>query len=160
MRFEAVKNLRIEWDMDYDPKAGRLNANNIFAGYSFGRTTVGLGHSLLNAVDEKGGAASLIQSQQLQPFLQIGKPNGEGFDVAANGGYDFVNRSLQYAGVQAVYNWDCCGISVGYRRFELGASRPDETQYLYGFTLANFGSAGDIRQATTVFQDPTTPPPY
>lgn len=160
MRFEAVKNLRLEWDMDYDPKAGRLNANNIFAGYRFGRTTVGLGHSLLNAVEESGSTASLTQSQQLQPFLEIGKQNGEGFNLAGNAGYDFVNRSLQYAGGQAVYNWDCCGISVGYRRFELGASRPDETQYLYGFTLANFGSAGDIRQATSVFLDPTKPPPY
>jgi len=159
MRFEAVRNLRIEWDMDYDSKAGRLNANNIFAGYSFGRTTFGLGHSLLNAVDEKGSTASLIQSQQLQPFIEFGKQNGPGLNLAANGGYDFVNRALQYTGVQAVYNWDCCGISVGYRRFALGTLR-DDTQYLYGFTLANFGSAGDIRRATMVFHDPAQPPLY
>ena len=159
MRFEAVPNLRIEWDLDYDPKAGRMNANNLFAGYSVGRTTFGLGHSLLNAVDEKGSTASLTQSQQLQPFLEFGKPNAPGFDLAANGGYDFVNRALQYAGVQAVYNWDCCGVSVGYRRFALGSLR-DETQFLYGFTLANFGSAGDIHRSNTVFHDPTQPPLY
>ena len=54
---------------------------------------MGLGHSLLNAVDEKGSAASMIQSQQLQPFVEIGKPNAGGFNLAANGGYDFVNRA-------------------------------------------------------------------
>jgi LPS-assembly protein len=160
LRFEAIHNLRVELDMDYDPKAGRLDADNVFAGYSFGKTTVGLGHSLLNAVDEKGSAASILQSQQLQPFIEIGKPNAEGFNLAANGGYDFVNRAVQYAGVQAVYNWNCCGLSLGYRRFSLGTAR-DETQYLYSFTLANFGSAGEgLSRSKTVFHDPTLPPPY
>ncbi|MGB6974717.1 MAG: LPS assembly protein LptD [Terracidiphilus sp.] len=159
LRFEAIRNLRIEWDMDYDPRAGRIGADNLYAGYSWGRTTVGLRHALLNAVDEKGTAASIIQSQQLQPFLQIGKPNQVGLNLSANGGYDFVNGALQYAGVQAVYNWNCCGISIGYRRFALGTVR-DETQYLYSFTLANFGSVGDIRRSNTVFRDPSQPPAY
>jgi LPS-assembly protein len=159
MRFEAIDNLRIEWDMDYDPRAGRLGANNLFAGYSWGRTTVGIGHSLLNAVDEQGSTATNIQSLQVQPFIEIGKPSGNGFNLAANGGYDFVHGALQYAGVQAVYNWDCCGLSVGYRRFSLGTNR-DETQYLYSFTLANFGSVGDISRSKTIFHDPNLPPAY
>jgi len=161
LRFEAIHNLRIEWDMDYDPRAGRIDADNVFAGYSWGRTTVGLGHSLLNAVDENGSAASILQSQQLQPFLEIGKPSSAGFNLAANGGYDFVNHALQYAGVQAVYNWNCCGLSFGYRRFALGSVRGDDIQYLYGFTLANFGSAGEgMNRSKTVFHDPTLPPSY
>jgi LPS-assembly protein len=159
MRFEAINNLRIEWDLDYDPKAGRFDADNLYAGYSWGDTTVGLGHFLLNAVDEQGSSASITQSQQLNPFLQIGKQNGSGFNVAANGGYDFVHGALQYAGVQAVYNWNCCGLTVGYRRFALGSVR-DETQYLYSFTLANFGSVGDIRRSNNVFRDPAAPPAY
>jgi LPS-assembly protein len=159
LRFEAIDNLRIQWDLDYDPKTGRLGADNLFAGYSWGRTTVGLGHSLLNAVEESGSAASTIKSQQLQPYFSIGKPSGNGFNLAANGGYDFTHGQLQYAGVQALYNWNCCGLTVGYRRFELGSVR-NETQYLYSFTLANFGSVGDIRRANTVFRDPSQPPAY
>ncbi|HSZ15589.1 MAG TPA: LPS assembly protein LptD [Terracidiphilus sp.] len=163
LRFEAIDNLRIEWDMDYDTKAGRLGADNLYAGYSWGRTTVGLGHALLNAVDEQGSAATTIQSQQLQPYIQFGKPNGSGFNLAANGGYDFVHGALQYGGVQAIYNWGCCGLTLGYRRFELGSvgsvSR-DETEWLYSFTLANFGSVGDIRHSSSVFRDPNLPPLY
>jgi LPS-assembly protein len=159
MRFEAIDNLRIEWDLDFDPKNGRLQSDNIFAGYSWGITTVGLGHAMLNAVDENNGAASTIQSQQVQPFVSIGKQSRTGFNFAANAGYDFVLNSLQYAGAQAVYNWNCCGLTVGYRRFELGTIR-DETQYLYSFTLANFGSVGDIRRSNSVFRDPTLPPAY
>jgi len=159
MRFEAIDNLRLEWDLDYDPKAGRFGADNIFAGYSWGNTTVGITRSLLNAVDEKGSAASMIQSQQVEPFLEIGKQTRTGFNLAANGGYDFVHGALQYAGIQTVYNWNCCGLTVGYRRFALGSLR-DETQYLYSFTLANFGSVGDIRRSNTVFRDVAAPPRY
>jgi LPS-assembly protein len=160
MRFNTIENLRIQWDMDYDPRAGRIGADNIFAGYSWGNTTVGLGHSLLNAVDELGSSASIIQSQLVNPYLQIGKPNAAGFNLAANGGYDFVHGALQYGGVQAVYNWNCCGLTFGYRRFALGSIR-DETQYLYGFTLANFGTVGhDVRSSTSVFRDPAAPPAY
>jgi LPS-assembly protein len=159
LRFEAIDNLRIEWDLDFDPKNGRLDSDNIFAGYSWGNTTVGVGHAMLNAVDENNGAASTIQSQQVQPFFSIGKQSGRGFNMAANAGFDFVQHSVQYAGVQAVYNWNCCGLTFGYRRFELGSIR-DETEYLYSFTLANFGSVGDIRRSTTVFRDPSLPPAY
>jgi LPS-assembly protein len=163
LRFEAIRNLRMEWDMDYDPRSGRLGADNLYAGYSWGHTTVGVGHMLLNAVDEQGSAATLIKSQQVAPFLEIGRPNSVGFNLAANGGYDFVHGALQYAGIQAVYNWDCCGLTVGYRRFQLGTvgsvSR-DETEWLYSFTLANFGSVGDIRRSNSIFRDPSQPPVY
>ena len=163
LRFEAIDNLRMEWDLDYDPHSGRIEADNLYAGYSWGKTTVGLGHSMLNAVDERSGSASTIQSQQLEPFFYIGAQNHTGFNLAANGGFDFVQHSLQYAGVQAVYNFDCCGLTVGYRRFQLGTlgsvSR-DETEWLYSFTLANFGSVGDIRRSNTVFRDPSQTPAY
>ncbi len=163
LRFEALPNLRIEWDMDFDPHSGRIGADNVYAGYSWGGTTIGLGHSMLNAVDEQAGAASTIQSQQLEPFVYLGSQSRAGFNLAANGGYDFVQHSLQYAGVQANYNFDCCGLTVGYRRFQLGnvgSVGRDETEWLYSFTLANFGAVGDIRRANSVFRDPTQPPAY
>jgi LPS-assembly protein len=165
LRFEAIDNLRLEWDLDFDPKTGRMDGDNLFAGYTWGRTTVGLGHAMLNAAAEKTGSAAsaTLQSQQLQPFFSIGKQSGRGFNMAANGGYDFIQHSIQYAGAQAVYNWNCCGLTVGYRRFQLGTvgtTSRNETQYLYSFTLANFGNVGDIRRSNSVFRDPTLPPAY
>jgi LPS-assembly protein len=159
IRFEAIDNLRVEWDLDYDPRVGQLDSDNLFAGYTKGITTVGLGHALLNAVDENGSSASTIKSQQLQPFVTIGKQSRAGFNFAANAGYDFVLGQLQYGGLQANYNWDCCGLTFGYRRFQLGSVR-DETQWLYSFTLASFGSVGDIRRSNSVFRDPTLPPVF
>lgn len=163
LRFDAIPNLRAEWDLDYDPRLGRLDADNLYAGYSFGRTTVGIAHSLLNAVDENTGTSSTtLKSQLLRPFLSIGKPTATGFNIAANGGYDFVLHQVQYAGVQSVYNWNCCGITLGYRRFELGngTAARDETQWLYGFTFANFGAVGDLRRSNSIFRDPNLPPNF
>ncbi len=160
LRFEAIDNLRIEWDLDYDTKAGHLDANNLYAGYSWGRTTVGVGHALLNAVDESGSSASTIKSQQIQPFFSVGKPSGNGLNVAANGGYDFILGQFQYAGGQATYNWNCCGLSFGYRRFDLGTIRGDDAQWLYSFTVANFGSVPGISRSKSVFRDPTLPSAY
>jgi LPS-assembly protein len=150
LRFEAVDHLRIEWDMDYDTKAGRLGSDNVYAGYSFGRTTIGIGHALLNAADENGSTASVIQSNQVSPFLYFGKPSDNGLSVALNSSYDFTHGALQYGGVEAIYNKNCCGIEVGYRRFALGSLR-DETEWLWGFTLSSIGSAGNIRRSTSVF---------
>ena len=58
IRFDAIDNLRIQWDLDYDTIRGEIAADNLFAGYSFGRTTLGIGHALLNAVDETPAAAT------------------------------------------------------------------------------------------------------
>jgi LPS-assembly protein len=165
LRFEAIHNLRAEWDFDYDPKRGQMDADNLFAGYNWGRATLGVGHALLNAVDENTGGAALstLKSQLVKPFVEFGKPSDKGFDLAVNGGYDFAEHTLQYAGVEAVYNWDCCGLTLGYRRYQLGSvgtTSRDETQWLYSFTLANFGNVGDIRRANSVFRDPTLPPVY
>lgn len=159
MRFEMVDNLRIEWDLDYDPLHSQLSSDNLFAGYSASAFTIGIGHALLNAVDENSGTAATIKSQLVTPFLTIGKPTARGFNLAANVSYDFVQDQLQHGGFQASYNWDCCGLTLGYRRFQLGSIR-DETQYLYSFTIANFGSVGDIRRSNTTYRDPALPPAY
>ena len=153
LRFDAIPNLRVEWDIDYDPKGGRIDADNLFAGYSVGRTTFGVGHALLNAVDEAGSSASVIQSQIVQPFIYFGKPSDVGLSVAMNASYDFTHDTLQYGGVEAVYNWNCCGLEAGYRRFQLGSLR-DEGEWLWGFTLSSIGTAGNIHHSTSIFPTP------
>ncbi len=113
LRFEAINNLRVEWDMDYDPKAGRLDADNVFAGYSLGRTTVGLGHSLLNAVDETGQRCIHHPEPAIAAVHRNRQAERGGIQSAANGGYDFVNR-------RATICRRSGGVQLGLLRFEPG----------------------------------------
>ncbi len=57
---------------------------------------------------------------------------------------------LQYASIQGAYNWNCCGLTVEYRKFELGSVRNEGT-YRFNFTLANIGAAGNLRRAERLF---------
>ena len=145
--------------MDYDPRGGRLGADNLYAGYSWGRTTVGVGHSLLNAVDEQGSAATTIQSQQLQPFLSRSASPTRRIQPGRQRRLRLCPwraAVCRHSGrLQLELLWPHCRVPALCARF---GSR-DETQYLYSFTLANFGSVGDIRRSNTVFRDPSLPPP-
>ena len=117
------------------------------------KQTAGINTALLNAADENGSSATVIQSHLLQPFLFLGKPSDVGLSVALNASYDFTHGTLQYGGVEAIYNWNCCGINLGYRRFELGSLR-DEGEWLWGFTFAGIGTAGDIHRSNSIFPTP------
>jgi LPS-assembly protein len=89
----------------------------------------------------------------VKPFVYFGSPSEVGLSVAMNASYDFTHDTLQYGGIEAVYNWNCCGLQMGYRRFELGSLR-DEGEWLWGFTLSSIGTAGNIHRSTSVFPTP------
>ncbi len=48
-------------------------------------------------------------------------------------------------------NWNCCVVSASkYRKYELGTVR-NENAYRFNFTLANIGTAGNLRRAERLF---------
>jgi len=92
---------------------------------------------------------------QLRFLLGYGAPTKKGLGVAANVGLDLRSLStnsglVQYGALQTSYNWDCCGFSVEYRKYELGSVR-NENAYRFNFTLANIGTAGNLRRAERLF---------
>lgn len=87
---------------------------------------------------------------QIRGLVGYGSPSKRGFSAAGNVGYDFEFKETQYTAGQMAYNWDCCGLSVEYRRFELGQVRR-ENQYRFTFTLANIGSFGNMKRQERLF---------
>ena len=61
-----------------------------------------------------------------------------------------LQSAVQFGGAQASYNWNCCGLSFEYRRYALGSVR-NENQYLYSFTLAGIGTAGNLKRSERIF---------
>jgi len=79
-----------------------------------------------------------------------GHANKPGLSVATNIGFDSNLNFLQYAAVQTSYNWNCCGVNLEFRRFNLGEVR-DENEYRFSFALANLGALGNLRRTEKLF---------
>jgi LPS-assembly protein len=178
LRVRTTSNSDLEWQLDYDTVAGRINSSTFYTGFHFGRREdsgkgdwfVGASHVFLRVpivplpdpnVPGKNlpvciphifpqPDCELPLFNQFRAQLGFGSPTKRGWSAAGNAGYDREFNLLQYAAAQTSYNWDCCGISFEYRRFSLGSVR-NENQYRFAFTLANIGSFGNLKRQERLF---------
>lgn len=153
LRVQTSEKTDVEWDFDYDTGAKKFTADNVFFDVHQGNVFGGLSYARLNAPGRfytEGVSSSISDFSQLRVLLGFGSPTRPGLGVAANAGIDLNLAALQYAALQTSYNWNCCGVSVEYRKFELGSVR-NENVYRFNFTLANIGTAGNLRRAERLF---------
>jgi len=155
LRVETSPHTNTEWDLDYDLKAGRINASTALVNYHYGPFTVGGGDTFLRVLDNslgtsQKGAKGANDFHQLRVLVGYGQLNKRGLSAASSFGFDANRGALQYATAQTSYNWDCCGLSLEYRRFALGSVR-NENQYRFSFTLANVGAFGNLRRQERLY---------
>jgi LPS-assembly protein len=164
MRFRSSSHTDIEWDFDYDTGAKKFTRSNTFLDVHEGRVFGGFSYALLNApgrfyseiIDTTTNQATGLTSSAISDFSQMrvllgyGTPSQPGLSAAASAGIDLNVGTAQYVTIQTSYNWNCCGLSVEYRKYNLGTVR-DEGAYRFNFTLANIGTAGNLRRAESLF---------
>jgi LPS-assembly protein len=151
LRVQTTSQTDAAWDIDYDFKEHRVNASTALFNYHFGDYTIGGGDAFVQALPGIVNSTTPPQDfNQFRLLLGYGHPNKRGFSGATAFGFDANLGFLQYATVQTGYNWDCCGVSLEYRRFALGTVR-NENQFRFNFTLANIGSFGNIRKQETLY---------
>ena len=165
LRVRTSEKTDVEWDMDYDtcstttgPVATRtcqskFTANNIYVDVHQGSLHAGVSYARLNAPARsyvEGALSSVAEFNQMRVLLGFRDPARPGFSAKASAGIDIDLGTVQYGSIQASYNWNCCGLSVEYSKYELGTARNDNG-YKFNFSLANIGSAGNIRRADQVF---------
>jgi LPS-assembly protein len=152
LRIETSPRTNTEWDLDYDLKAGRINASTALVNYHYGPFTMGGGDAFLRVLDNSLGTTptGAADFHQFRVLFGYGQLNKRGLSAASSFGFDANNGSLQFATAQTSYNWDCCGLSLEYRRFALGAVR-NENQYRFVFTLANVGAFGNLRRQERLY---------
>ena len=153
LRVRTSEKTDVEWDFDYDTGAKKFTASNIYVDVHQGDFFSGVSYARLNAPGRSylaGVASSVADFQQMRTTLGFGRPTRAGLSVATNAGIDLDLGTVQYGAIQTSYNWNCCGVSVEYRKYELGSAR-NENVYRFNFTLANIGSAGNIRHSEQVF---------
>ena len=122
--------------------------------YHYGPFTIGGGDAFLRVIDSPVGTTTTVANQnefhQFRLLFGYGQLNKRGLSAAGSVGFDANLGSLQYASAQTSYTWDCCGVSLEYRRFALGSVR-NENQYRFSFTLANIGSFGNLRRQERLY---------
>jgi LPS-assembly protein len=153
LRVRTSAKMDVEWDFDLDTGAKKFTSNNVLVDLHEGNAFGGLSYARLNAPGRSytQGASSLVSDfSQLRVLAGYGSPTKVGLGVAANVGLDLNLGQVQYGALQTSYNWDCCGFSVEYRKYELGSVR-NENAYRFNFTLANIGTAGNLRRAERLF---------
>ncbi len=163
LRVQTSARTDFEWDVDYDFQKGGLTASTVLANYRFGSFTVGGGDAYLQVPGECSVSTCNYSTttdpniifwpqlfNQFRLLLGYGHAGKQGFSAATNIGFDAKLDFLQYAAAQVTYNWDCCGVSLEFRRFNLGTVR-NENQYRFTFALANLGSLGNLRRTERLF---------
>ena len=65
--------------------------------------------------------------------------------------YDYRTQTVTFVSTQVTRNWDCCGLSAQYRRFDFGTGNRKENQYQFSFSIANLGSFGTLRKQERMF---------
>jgi LPS-assembly protein len=165
LRLATGSHTDTEWDLDYDFQLGRINASTLLVNYNVGPITIGGGDAFLqipqttttNPLPSEGTctpATATTQAtckfQQFRVALGYGGLNRRGFSVATSFGLDAEIRQLQFATAQTTYNWDCCGITLEYRRYAIADVR-NENLFRFTFSLANIGSFGNLRRQERLY---------
>jgi LPS-assembly protein len=167
LRVRTSEKTDVEWDFDFDtcsssvsastsrtlPCQSKFTSNNVYVDVHQGSIYTGVSYARLNAPARSyvdGVLSSVADFDQMRVWFGFRRPTDAGFSAAANAGIDIDLGTVQYGAIQTSYNWNCCGISLEYRKYELGTARNDNG-YKFNFTLANIGSAGNIKHAGQVF---------
>jgi LPS-assembly protein len=134
----------VEWRTDYDPMRQHVVNSSLTADSRWDKYFVSVGHNQIRSSD-----ALTPNSNQFRASFGIGNENRRGWNVGTLAFYDYRIQQLQYVSTQVTKNWDCCGVSVQYRRFNFGTRQ--ENQFRVAFAIANIGSFGTLRRQERLF---------
>ncbi|HEY3989821.1 MAG TPA: LPS assembly protein LptD [Acidobacteriaceae bacterium] len=155
LELRTNQTLDFGWDVDYDPHAGRINGSNVYVDIRHAGFFGSISHARLDALNPSTLPTPTMPSpvtnyEQIRATLGYGAGTKQGFSGGLNLGYDLNLSQLQYGGVQTSYNWNCCGLTIEYRRLALGAER-NENYESFNFTLAGLGTAGNINRSQLIY---------
>jgi LPS-assembly protein len=143
----------VGWNLDYDPVTSRINASSLDFNHRIGEFFFTGGYAFLRAPGEQpvtGPITAVNQFSQYRGLLGYGHPDKKGLSAAFAASVDANRGFIQSSGAQGNYNWDCCGISVQYRRSALGPLRTED-QVRFSFTLINIGTFGSLQRTDRLF---------
>jgi LPS-assembly protein len=168
LRVATSNRTDTEWDLDYDFQLSRINASTLLINYNLGPFTFGGGDAFLQIPQQAQSSSTTTQNvgvcspitstiteatckfQQFRVSLGYGGLTRRGLSAASSFGIDAETGQLQFATAQTTYNWDCCGLTLEYRRYAIANVR-NENLFRFTFSLANIGSFGNLRRQERLY---------
>jgi LPS-assembly protein len=165
LRAATGSHANTEWDLDYDFQLNRVNATTLLVNYNWGAFTFGGGDAYLEIPQTNSTPSGLSEGkcapavgtnqitckfQQFRVALGYGGLTRRGLSAASSFGLDAETKKLQFATAQTTYNWNCCGVTLEYRRFAIANVR-NENLFRFTFSLANIGSFGNLRRQERLY---------
>ena len=144
-RFRPSARYNIEFRQDYDTTRGRLTHGGLVGNARWGDAFASISHFFVRSSE-----ALSAPSNQVRFLLGYGNLARKGLNAAFAGTFDIRSGFMQFSAFQVSYNNDCCGISVEFRRFALGAVR-NENQFRVAFSIANVGTFGNMKKQERLF---------
>jgi len=149
LRFNPIGGLSVLWQADYDPRLHGITNSTLSLAYRWQKYFVSGGN---NEVHNNPAYTPPLAPSNNQFNFRLGYGNftSRGFNAAFDALYDYrVSRFLSQT-IQVTYNTNCCGLSVEYRRYNIGVR--DDTMQLFSFTIANVASPfGTLRKQDRLF---------
>src|SRR3954468_21800052 len=153
LRVNTSPATSVSWNLDYDPASKRLNSSSLDFNHRTGEFFFSGGHAFLRAPGElfvSGLSTAPNRFSQYHGLVGYGHPDKKGLSAAISASVDANKGLIQSSGVQGNYNWDCCGVSLEYRRNALGPLRTED-QFRFSFTLINIGTFGSLQNNDRIF---------
>jgi LPS-assembly protein len=144
VRFSPRDTWNSDFQVDYDPKLHRMRDASVTATLYQPRGFLALTYFVTRQVDPIS-----IASNQVRATFGVGNFNKPGVSAALSIAYDIERSTALNTIVQMGYNWDCCGVMMEYRQFNIGLR--DETQWRFSFSLLNVGSFGNLKRQERLF---------
>jgi LPS-assembly protein len=144
IRYTPRAHYTADFRMDYDPTINQIRATSVAGAVRFKENFL-----MATYYNTSDLPPTQVGSNQLRATLGHGNSTRRGFNVAYSLIFDFRQSVTQYSTTQIGYNWDCCGIALEQRRYNVGIRV--ESQIRFGFWLKNVGSLGNLRKQERIF---------
>jgi LPS-assembly protein len=144
LRFTPAQHYAADFRLDYDPLLGKMRAASVAGSLRFTENFL-----MMTYYTTRNLPPNQVGSNQLRATLGRGNSARKGLNAAFAIVYDFRESRTQYSTTQIAYNWDCCGISLEQRRYNVGIRVESQTRF--SFWLKNVGSFGNLRKQEQIF---------
>jgi LPS-assembly protein len=155
LRVSPIGGFGVQWQADYDPLYHAIVDSSLGVDYRWTRYHVFAGNNEVRGAfysatnPALSNYGSVPPANQFRVRIDYGDANRRGVNAGFEAVYDYRKSVIQYSTAQVTYNTDCCGISVQYRRYNVGIR--DESQFRIAFSIANVGSFGTLRKQDRMF---------